>query len=380
MSINKNDLNCAKPDRFLILFFAFLLINLLSKNLNAQDQDTTKTPNLIRLESKIDSLQKKVIELDSLLRKINDNRAQGTDEVDKLLSLFNEEDDPDELIIDDQRSKRKRVDALLRAMTQRPGQLRFNGGASTVIQWKPSSKNDFVTGSGSFDLFAHTSFGENTLLFFDFEAIGGNGPSDFISTFSDLNGDAGSTQSSDGMDRITILEAWTEFTALDNLLQITAGKIDLTNYFDNNLYANDETSQFITTSFVNSAALPIPSNTPGIRIRTTFLDRFFIQAGFARTKNSSDSLFTNIFKIGSIGFKVFPQTGWEANLRIYTYNHPAAKKSLGFGISFDEAIASYFNVFGRYTFNQKELSRYYGVEQSFSFGIGFSQTLFFKRI
>ncbi len=59
-------------------------------------------------------------------------------------------------IIDDQRSKRKRVDALLRAMTQRPGQLRFNGGASTVIQWKPSSKNDFVTGSGSFDLFAHT--------------------------------------------------------------------------------------------------------------------------------------------------------------------------------------------------------------------------------
>lgn len=71
------------------------------------------------------------------------------------------------------------------------------------------------------------------LLFIDIEAIGGNGPSYFTESFSDPNGDSGSQQGMDGIDRLNVLEAWAEFNALQGSINITAGKIDLTNYFDN---------------------------------------------------------------------------------------------------------------------------------------------------
>ena len=80
---------------------------------------------------------------------------------------------------------------------------------------------------------------------------------------SSLNGDAGSTQSDDGFDRIVVNEAWTEFLFLDDIFTVTAGKIDLTNYFDNNAVANDENSQFITGALINNTAFVVPSNSPG---------------------------------------------------------------------------------------------------------------------
>jgi len=172
------------------------------------------------------------------------------------------------------------VDALLKAITQRPGQLRFNGGATTILQHGIQNNNRHSTGVGSFDFYAHTAFGPNALLFFDLEAIGGNGPDDFFPNFAGLNGDAGSTQAQDGADRLTVLEAWTEFTLLNKIFTITAGKIDLTNYFDNNASANDETMQFISGAFVNNAAFAVPANAPGLRLRTTLLNRIHFQLGF----------------------------------------------------------------------------------------------------
>jgi len=80
------------------------------------------------------------------------------------LSFFDEEADLN--VPENQRSRRKRVDALLKAISERPGQLRFNGSAVVSLQSFMENPGKSTSGVGSFDLFAHTSFGRNTLLFF----------------------------------------------------------------------------------------------------------------------------------------------------------------------------------------------------------------------
>ena len=325
----------------------------------------------------IDSLRKEISGINGELQTVKKDLAEGTD-LDKLISLLTDQDI--ETAPDDQRSKRKRVDALLKAITQQPGILRFNGGSTNILQSFKSKNNQIVAGTASFDIYAFTSFGRNTLLFFDFEAIGGNGPNSHFDSFHTLNADAGSTQDQTGVDRLTVLEGWAEFTALDEMFTVTAGKIDLTNYFDNNASANDETSQFLNSSFVNSAAFVAPGNSPGIRVRTTLLKRFYLQFGAASLDNSGDKLTSQLFKIGSVGFKVFPESSWEANLRIYLFEHPLAKKNYSAGLSFDQSVARMFNIFARYGQNEPVLANESGIKSAWSLGMRFVRTIAGRRL
>lgn len=348
------------------LFAVFAIPLCLAYPARAQEPDSLLIRKLLRLEQTIDSLYQRIEAMDEELGRLRGELAQS-DEIASLLAEYDEESSDTSL--EGQRSRRKRVDALLKAISERPGRVRFNGGATGVVQGKPYGAGRFATGSGSFDIFAHTSFGAHTLLFIDLEAIGGDGPADFVDTFSSLNDDAGSTQSPAGFDQVTVLEAWAEFTALNRSLTITAGKIDLTNYFDNNAAANDETLQFLSSAFVNSAALPAPGNGPGVRLQTTVLNRFFLQVGIASADNAGSNLFDDLFKIGSVAFRVFPESEWEANLRFYGYLDPSAGGASGFGLSMDGSIAGAFTVFGRYTRNNTSLAEAFGLSSSWSTGL-----------
>lgn len=338
-----------------------------------QEVDTAKVEKVVRLEAQLDSMMQMFRSLDNELQYMKKSMSAGKSDVDELMKILGDEEI--EKVPEEQRSKSKRIDALLDAITQRPGQLRFNGGATATIQGQPSGDNKFSSGVGSFDILATTSFGNNSLLFFNLEAIGGNGPNEMVSTFAGLNDDAGSTQSEDGLDRIYVLEAWAEFSLFDESLTITAGKIDLTNYFDNNAYANDETSQFISGAFVNSAAFAVPDNSPGLRLRTTLFNRFFIQAGVASSNNSGWKIFDSLYTIGSVGFRLLQDTDWEANIRFYTYQHPSANYSAGYGVSFDETIFGKYSFFGRYGWNSNGVKNVSGISNSWSLGGGFKQNI-----
>lgn len=354
--------------KIIIIIFSFTCTTILP-----QEVDTTKIENIKNLQTIIDSLAKTISKLDNELQLVKKEMVTGSDKSDDILDLLTM--DGDESMPEDQRSKKKRVDDLLRAIQQRPGQLRFNGEATTTLQGNIGQHKTTVMGVGSFDIYAFTSFGASTLLFFDLEAIGGNGPDELFPTLSSLNGDAGSTQDNDGLDRINVLEAWGEFTLLDEMFTITAGKIDLTNYFDNNATANDETLQFLSGAFINSIAFAAPSNSPGIRLRTTLFNAFYFQLGLSSTDNSGSKLFNEIFKIGSVGYRLFPESDWEANLRVYGYQQPSAKNSAGFGISFDEIVFGKYKLFARYGKNSNNLSNWFGVSSAWSAGASFIQTV-----
>lgn len=354
--------------RCLLIFFLFNYSFTYS-----QIVDTTQVKEIKNFQSDIDSLTKIILKLDKELQLLKKDLITGNKNSDDIMDLLLV--DEEESMPEDQRSKKKRVDELLRALEQRPGVLRFHGGATASFQNGFQKENNFTNGVGSFDIYALTSFGQGTLLFFDIEAIGGNGINEFIPTFTGLNGDAGSQQDDEGIDQLNLLEAWGEFSIFNDLFTITAGKIDLTNYFDNNALANDETLQFLSNSFINSNALAISSNSPGIRLRTSILNRFYVQFGLVSADNSGTKLFQELYKIGGIGFRIFPESDWEANIRLYGYMHPNLNNETGLGISFDETIFGEYKIFARYGKNSDELANDFGISSAWSTGLSFIRQL-----
>lgn len=351
-----------KPIMFVWFLFCFV-------NIYSQEVDSVRVQTIKELQAAVDSLSKVIIRLDRDIQQLKEKEITGNKEADEIINLLTS--DETESMPEDQRSKKKRVDELLRAIEQRPGVLRFNGGATASFQSGLKKYHKKINSVGSFDIYAATSFGKGTLLFFDIEAIGGNGIEEYIPTFTGLNGDAGSLQDEDGTDRLHILEAWGEFTMFDGLFTITAGKIDFTNYFDNNALANDETLQFLANAFVNSNAWAVPSNSPGIRFRTSILNRFYLQFGLVSVDNSGSDLFNNLYKIAGIGFRVLPDTDWEANIRLYGFQHPSADNDIGYGISFDETVFGEYKIFARYGCNNNKLAEWYGISSSWSTGLCF---------
>lgn len=314
--------------------------------------------------------------IDSLGRRLDvlENQLKENPELDSLLTGFEAAEDTS-LIPDDRRSRRKQLDALLELISQRPGQLFFNGQANAIIQGNLQKDKQFSTATGSVNLFASTSFENNIILFIDLEAIGGNGPDEFANTFTSLNGDAGSTQSDEGFDQVLVNEAWMEFLFLDAIFTVTAGKIDLTNYFDNNAIANDENSQFISSALINNTSFAVPSNSPGFRIRTTLLKRFYIQFAMAKAENSGSDIFNNLYKIGGIGFKLFPHSDYTAEFHLFGYMHPSADDQFGLGLSMSQTIAGRFTIFGRYGNNEDQLAEWYSVKSAWSAGAQFNENL-----
>ncbi|HYQ56544.1 MAG TPA: hypothetical protein VEP89_04280, partial [Draconibacterium sp.] len=251
-----------------------------------------------------------------------DSTLSDTSLVDQFLGLF-QENDLDQ-IPETKRSRRQQVDELLKSILEEPGKLQFSGVATALLQ-APLENETVWKGVGSFDIFAFVSFGPSALLFFDLEAGGGQGPDELIPNVSGLNADAGG---GDGKgENLIVLEAWTEFKMLQEIFTVTFGKLDPTNYFDNNLHANDETSQFISGVFVNNPVLPVGVNSPGIRFRTTFVNRFYIQYGLFMADLQEDNIMENHLKLLETGIKLFPESGWEANLRVYGHEQPLAGDS-----------------------------------------------------
>ena len=349
----------------------FLIFGFMSGVTLGQKLDSLTIAKVELLKSEIDSLK---IVIDSLNQSTYFNKSTDTQPLDSILTNLYIEADTS-LIPEDQRSRRKQLDALLELISKKPGRLFFNGQANTIIQGNLNKADKFSTANGSINLFATTSFENNIILFFDLEAIGGNGPDEFAETFSSLNGDAGSTQSRDGFDRIVVNEAWTEFLFLDDIFTVTAGKIDLTNYFDNNAIANDENSQFITGAFINNTSFAVPSNSPGLRLRTTFLKRFYLQFAVSKAENTGSNIFSDIYKIGGIGFKLFPFSDYEAEFQLFGYSHPFANNRYGFGVSMSQTIAARFTIFGRFGNNENELARWYEIKNAWSLGSQFIENI-----
>ena len=66
---------------------------------------------------------------------------------------------------------------------------------------------------------------------------------------------------------MNVREAWLRTELFSQKLALSAGRLDLTNYFDRNAVANDETFQFISDALVNNPMLGLGEQRRGRRRR-----------------------------------------------------------------------------------------------------------------
>lgn len=155
-----------------------------------------------------------------------------------------------------------------------------------------------------------------------------------------------------------------EHSAWNDRLILTAGKIDLTNYFDANAVANDENSQFLAKGFVNSAVLGAPEIGPGARVQLKLAEPLVVSLGYGSGDADSADILDHGFGIAQLDYKA-KLADREGNCRVYASvdgSLPALdpatglpqgaklkeKNAVGFGLSLDQQLTDTLTVFARY--------------------------------
>ena len=257
------------------------------------------------------------------------------------------------------------------------GNLSIAGGLTGVVQGTSGNEDnveddgDVTDGSWSGDLELESALGENGLAYILMEAGNGEGLEyDEVTSFHGVNYDSGNSEAS-----VEMTEAWYEHLFFDEKLTLTVGKIDLTNYFDTNEVANDETTQFLSDGFRNSIAVAWPEDN-GLGVRALFSPNELIDLSVGWTEADGDweDISDDSFAIAEIGFK--PKFGeLQGNYRLYGwYNgtdyselvRDASSEGYGFGLSADQQIHPLVTIFGRIGWQDDDV---YEVEWAWSTGL-----------
>lgn len=278
----------------------------------------------------------------------------------------------------------------LEDLEERVGAVKIAGSLNSVLQQTMGDgASDTNTWGGSADIFLEAKLAENTIAFMNLEAVSAAGADQNLGSVSGLNDDIkyptnlSLVGGSQNIDVFNLLECWVEHarevSPVAERFVGTLGKIDLTNYFDNNAVAGDENTQFTATAFVNNLAFAAPSNTPGVRVAfENFLPALFgknvdLQIASASLDNSGFNIFSDPFNVVEID--IHPT--WlkrPGNYRFYGYQSETQGGGdnhydlFGYGINIDQEILDGLTVFGKWGHNQNKLVGPYGIDRSWSCG------------
>ena len=243
--------------------------------------------------------------------------------------------------------------------------LNIAAGMTSVVQGTSGNdKNatpgeDVIDGNYSVDLEVSSAMGENGEAFFALEVGNGTGLTEELDTFWGFNADAGPES------KVEIAEMWYEHRFRDGMIIFTAGEVDLTNYFDGNEVANDETTQFLSDGFINDLTAEFPSG-PGARLTVSPDELIEISVGFQ--SDGWEDMDKNAFLIAEADIKpIFNELA--GTYRLYAWankgdhtdaNDPTKteESGSGFGISADQQIMNNVSIFGRYGMRNDDIAEY----------------------
>jgi Carbohydrate-selective porin, OprB family len=231
-----------------------------------------------------------------------------------------------------------------------------NGSARGILQQVANAEEgqNQLFGEGAFDLTLTYHPMVHTTLFIDVEAIAGPGPDKKLGSLSRVNADAETLGDQD--EKLTVREGWLWLQFFNNRLDTFIGKLDLTNYFDRNAFANDETSQFLNAALVNNAMLKQPLNRAGVALRWDAGRDIGFSVGGQSTHELDRDLWSEPFVIGELD--VHTTFHIEGNYRLWvrltSSPDEPERKMYGGGISFDQLLTPQLGVFVRGGVNQIE--------------------------
>jgi hypothetical protein len=216
-------------------------------------------------------------------------------------------------------------------------------GVTGVVQGSAGADDiaggDHTDASASLDLEVQTGVGKQGTAFLLVESRQGAGLTDEIETIHGINADA---VDDDAAFKLT--EAWYEHSFLNDRLLLTLGKVDLTNYFDANAVANDETIQFLAD-------------------------------GLGDADGDFEDVFRDVFGVVELNYKP-GYLNRDGNYRFYLWTNLAdhaewkdplrdSEENWGLGFSFDQVFSERVTGFLRGGFQDEAVSQ---VDWAFSLG------------
>jgi len=228
----------------------------------------------------------------------------------------------------------------------------------------------------------------NTSFFADVVAIGGPLPNGEIPGLTLLNSQGARLSNN----RLQMREAWIRTEFFGQKLGFTIGQVDLTNYFDRNAVANDETTQFISDALVNNQVLGLANNGLGFVAvwdpKTNYNFKIGVQQSEADPNNPiATNLNDSIFSLAEFEYIMVPFGIGEGHYRIWgRLDNSTGQERTGWGISIDQHVSPEISIFGRYGNGDVGGTRVHffdaglGFQAPFTFtpldrwGVGYAQT------
>ncbi len=219
--------------------------------------------------------------------------------------------------------------------------------------------DDAVDGNISADIELSGKLGEQGEAFMALETGDGTGLAEELDAFWGFNADAGPSAT------VEITEAWYEHQFSEGLVTLTIGKLNLTNYFDVNEVANDETTQFLSDGFVNNITVEFVD---GPALRLTASPSELIDISIAAQSDGWDDLDEKNFLIAGANIK--PKFGeLQGNYRLYVWTNGSdhtdvndatktGERGTGYGISADQQILENLMLFARLGIRDDDLTEY----------------------
>lgn len=247
------------------------------------------------------------------------------------------------------------------------GKLSIEGGVTSILQGTsgiPVDGGDVTDFTYTLDLVFEAAISEEGKVVIALEAGNGGGVNDNTGAISSPNYDAFITEistSANAFAAISVSQAYFEGEFLDGTLGLTAGKLDVHSFYDENAYANDETDQFISgifTRYPGSIFAELDSYyAPGIALTLYPSDMVELRVIGANGVNSGfEDVVSNAYLVGHIN--VMPQLmGREGNYRFHVIYDARnytdidtndIKENVGYGLSFDQEISDGIGLFLRY--------------------------------
>jgi len=223
----------------------------------------------------------------------------------------------------------------------------------------------------SADLFFTAGLAQYTVFFADIVGLSGAPPDAEIPSLTLLNG---YTARLIRQNELNLREAWLRTELFGQRLALSAGRMDLTNYFDANAFANDETAQFLSDALVNNQMLGLGSNGTGVATEFDPKNGFRFKFGFQQSNTDATNLSDSLFTLSEVGYTFTPFALPEGTYRVWFRTDNTAENDLrrGAGLSFDQKLTPIVGLFARYGTQELEFG---DRDHFYSAGLGFQNGL-----